>query len=36
MRYADSAGARSHLVIVHVIHGSRDLDAYFVRQGSSD
>jgi toxin ParE1/3/4 len=30
MRYADEKGPRSHLYIVHVVHGARDLDAYFV------
>jgi plasmid stabilization system protein ParE len=29
MRYADEEGPRSHLYIVHVVHGARDLDAYF-------
>ncbi len=31
MRYADEDGPRSHLYIVHVVHGARDLDAYFVQ-----
>ena len=29
LRYADQDGARSHLYIVNVIHGARDIDAYF-------
>jgi len=29
LRYADEDGPRSHLHIVHVVHGARDLDAYF-------
>ena len=29
LRYADEDGPRSHLYIVHVVHGARDLDAYF-------
>ncbi len=33
MRYADQDGPRSHLYIVHVVHGARDLDAYFVQHG---
>jgi hypothetical protein len=28
MRYADEGERRSHLYIVHVVHGARDLDAY--------
>jgi toxin ParE1/3/4 len=31
LRYADEDGPRSHLYIVHVVHGARDLDAYFVQ-----
>ncbi len=31
MRYADDDGPRSHLYVVHVVHGARDLDAYFVQ-----
>src|SRR5450755_3209845 len=30
MRYADEGAPRSHLYVVHVVHGRRDLDAYFV------
>ena len=33
MRYADEDGPRSHLYVVHVVHGARDLDAYFVQHG---
>jgi plasmid stabilization system protein ParE len=29
MRYADVDGPRSHLYVVSIIHGSRDIDAYF-------
>jgi plasmid stabilization system protein ParE len=29
LRYADKDSSRSHLYIVHVVHGSRDMDAYF-------
>ena len=28
-RYADETGPRSHLFIIHIVHGGRDLDAYF-------
>jgi len=36
IRYADEDGPRSHLYIVHVIHGARDLDAYFLERGQMD
>jgi toxin ParE1/3/4 len=36
MRYADQEGPRSHLYIVHVVHGARDLDAYFVQHGEDE
>ncbi len=29
LRYADEDYPRSHLYVVHVLHGARDLDAYF-------
>ncbi len=29
LRYADETGPRSHLYIIHILHGARDLDAYF-------
>jgi toxin ParE1/3/4 len=29
LRYADEEGPRSHLYIGNIIHGRRDLDAYF-------
>jgi plasmid stabilization system protein ParE len=29
LRYADEDGPRSHLYVIHVVHGARDLDAYF-------
>jgi plasmid stabilization system protein ParE len=32
LRYADEDGPRSHLYVVNVIHGARDIDAYFRRQ----
>ena len=35
MRYADVGGPRSHLYVVHVVHGARDLDAYFVQHGDN-
>jgi len=36
LRYADDDGPRSHLYIVHVIHGARDLDAYFIQHGDEN
>jgi len=32
LRYSDQDGPRSNLYVVDVIHGSRDLEAYFVAQ----
>ena len=29
LRYSDEAGPRNHLYIIHILHGARDLDAYF-------
>jgi toxin ParE1/3/4 len=29
LRYADQTGARSHLYVVNIIHGARDIDAYY-------
>jgi hypothetical protein len=29
LRYSDEDGPRSHLYVVAVVHGARDLDAYF-------
>lgn len=29
LRYSDEEGPRSHLYIVHVVHGARDLDSLF-------
>jgi len=29
LRYTDEDSPRSHLYITHVVHGARDLDAYF-------
>lgn len=36
LRYGDDDGPRSHLYIIHVIHGARDLDAYFIQHGGED
>jgi len=33
LRYADEGGPRSHLYVTHVVHGARDIDAYFQQQG---
>jgi hypothetical protein len=30
LRYADEDAPRSHLYITHVVHGARDMDAYFL------
>ncbi|WP_420267199.1 type II toxin-antitoxin system RelE/ParE family toxin [Candidatus Magnetominusculus dajiuhuensis] len=35
LRYADEDGPRSHLYIIHIVHGARDLDAYFIQYGDS-
>ncbi len=35
MRYADQDGPRSHLYVVHIVDGRRDLGAYLSRQGPS-
>jgi toxin ParE1/3/4 len=32
IRYADQDGPRSHLYIVHIVHGARDLDAHFLQR----
>jgi len=29
LRYGNDAGPRSHLYVIHILHGARDLDAYF-------
>jgi toxin ParE1/3/4 len=29
LRYADDTGPLSHLYVVNIVHGARDLDAYF-------
>jgi plasmid stabilization system protein ParE len=31
-RYSDEDGPRSHLYVVDVVHGSRDIEAYFATQ----
>jgi toxin ParE1/3/4 len=36
LRYADEDGRRSHLYITNVVHGARDIDAYFQRHDSDD
>ncbi len=36
LRYADENGPRSHLYIVNVIHGARDIDAFFEAQPDDD
>ena len=36
LRYADTDGPRSHLIIANIIHGRRDLDAYFGGEGGNE
>ncbi len=36
LRYADEESPRSHLYIVHVLHGARDMDAYFGQHPDDD
>jgi hypothetical protein len=36
LRYADETGPRSHLYVVNVIHGARDMDAYFTAHPDDD
>ena len=36
MRYLDQTDPRSHLAIVNVIHGARDMDAYFAAHPEDD
>jgi plasmid stabilization system protein ParE len=36
MRYADEGAPRSHLYITHIVHGARDMDAYFARHADDD
>jgi toxin ParE1/3/4 len=36
LRYADEDGPRSHLYITHVVHGARDMDAYFEQHGGDE
>jgi toxin ParE1/3/4 len=31
LRYADDEAPRSHLYITHIVHGARDMDAYFLQ-----
>jgi toxin ParE1/3/4 len=35
-RYADEVSPRSHLYVVHVLHGARDIDAYFDQSRDDD
>ena len=36
LRYADDQGPRSHLYVGNIIHGRRDLDAYFAEHPDED
>lgn len=36
IRYADEDGPRSHLYIVHIVHGARDMEAYFRQHNDND
>jgi toxin ParE1/3/4 len=36
LRYADEDGPRSHLYVVHVVHGARDLDEGFIPGGDRE
>lgn len=36
LRYADEDGPRSHLYVVNVIHGARDMDAFFETHPDDD
>ena len=36
LRYADEDGPRSHLYITHIVHGARDMDAYFLQHKDED
>ena len=36
LRYVDETGPRSHLYVANVIHGARDLDAYFAAHRDED
>ena len=36
LRYADKGAPRSHLYIMHVLHGSRDMDAYFSQHSDDE
>jgi len=36
LRYGNDDGPRSHLYIIHILHGARDLDAYFIEAPSDD
>ncbi len=36
LRYADETGPRSHLYVLNIIHGARDIDAYFAALPDDD
>jgi plasmid stabilization system protein ParE len=36
LQYTDKDSPRSHLYIVHILHGSRDLDAYFSQHSDDE
>jgi len=36
IRYADEDGPRSHLYVGNIVHGRRDIDAYFVDHPDDD
>lgn len=36
LRYADEGAPRSHLYVMNVIHGARDIDAYFASHPEED
>ena len=33
VRYADQEGPRSHLYVVHIVSGRRDLDVHYLQHG---
>jgi len=35
-RYSDEAGPRSHLYVIDIVHGSRDIEAYFAGPSDND
>lgn len=36
LRYADEDAPLSHLYITHIVHGARDMDAYFLQHRDED